>query len=446
MKIAIVSLQFEETATGGGGVHVGHICEQFLDAGEDVTILSIHTNRTLSEAALEEGDIRYSVRNREDGLRVIRFLLDENIEHPYVGDKDAELDRIKRFADMVIKWFDSTDEKFDVINLHGHHIIPGYMAKELRGKGSKIVSYLHALETTYVTERGDFVGAFNGTKEILARIRGWEAMCRYADFIMVNSPIVREETKQIIKEHCAEGEKYFDRIILLASGCNNTFLLEDEMIDRKLKEIPKRIELITFCRIDPSKGVKYSINGAKAAARLSSYKFCLTITGIPSSDEYIQKLKKETKDLPDNLEINFRFFEAISSIKEKKEILDDKHIYILPTLKEPFGMSLIEASARGLMVVSADTNGPKWMFESDLGEDTRWGIITKRGVLARITNDHDKNLSENVGKAIVWTVDNWSVSREHVLTFNKKIRDIWTWEGIGRHYLELFETGKTSVE
>ena len=438
MKIAIVSLQFEETVTGGGGVHVGHICEQFLNAGEDVTVFSIHTNKTRKEDIAEDNGLRYSVCRQEKGLKVVRFLIDENIEYPYDGDKDVELERIIRFADAVIKWFRSSGEKFNIINLHGHHIIPGYIARELKDKEGKVVSYLHALETTYVTEKGDFIGAFDGTSKVLKKIREWEAMCRYADLIMVNSPIVGEEIKHIIKEHDEEAEKYFDKIVLLASGCNMDFLVSNDQVKKKLETKPEVIELVTFCRVDPSKGIEYSISGAKAAAQLSSYGFCLTIAGIPSSDEYIEILKKEAENTPENLEIKFKLFDKISPVEEKKEVLDDKVIYILPTLKEPFGMSLIEASARGTIIVSADTNGPKWMLESDHGEDVEWGILTGKGVLVKITNDHHKNFAENIGKALVWTVDNWENSVKNVLAFNKKIRNTWTWESIGRQYLEFF--------
>jgi len=438
VKIALVSLQFEETATGGGGVHVAHICEQFLRSGLDVTVISIHTEKTLQGARLKGGEYPFSVRTR-DGLKVIRFLIDSGIEQPYEGTKDEELGRIKCFADTVVRWLKDSPEEFDIINLHGHHILPGYMAKELRGTGPEVISTIHALETTYTTGKGEFVGAFEGTSELLDRISEWEAMARYADHVIVNSPIVRNEFKEIIGKFDEDAGKYAERIILISSGCNEDFLISDEQVEQKLGKVPERVNLVTFCRIDPSKGVEFSINGAKTAARLSSYRFSLTIAGIPSSDAYITQLKKEAEDTPGNLEVKFKLRSAISPQAEKKEILDDKHIYILPTLKEPFGMSVIEASARGNMIVSADTNGPKFMFESDSGRDRGWGIVTEYGVMARITEDHRVDFAENIGRAIVWTVDNWQTGVRRVLKFNEKIRNTWTWESIARQYMELFQ-------
>jgi len=311
------------------------------------------------------------------------------------------------------------------------------MARELEDAGPKIVSTIHALETTYVTG-GEFVGAYEGTKEVLAEIREWEAMARYADVVVVNSPMVKDEFKRIIEEHDRDAEKYNDKTVVISSGCDEHFLMSDDEVKEKLAGRPDVIDLVTFCRLDPSKGVEFSIGGAKEAAKLSSHRFRLTIAGIPSSKEYIRKVRKEAAGLPSNLEVRFMLLDAISPAEEKKEILDDKRIYILPTLKEPFGMSVIEASARGDMIVSADTNGPRFMFESGGSGRTDWGVITDYGVLADITDDHRGHFTANIGKAVNWTVDNWQRAAENVLRFNGKIRKTWTWQSIARQYLELF--------
>ncbi|MCK4233883.1 hypothetical protein KAX75_05610, partial [candidate division WOR-3 bacterium] len=60
------------------------------------------------------------------------------------------------------------------------------------------------------------------------------------------------------------------------------------------------------------------------------------------------------------------------------------------------------------------------------------------GVLAKITENHQTNLANNIGRAIVWTIDNWQSCTQRVFAFNKKIRKKWTWERIGKQYLELF--------
>jgi glycosyltransferase involved in cell wall biosynthesis len=439
MRIAIVSLQFEETATGGGGVHVAQITRQLLALGHQVTIVSIHTNKTLREEPTEHNaEAAFSVEPLGD-LTVVRFLIDRDIDQPYVGDKETELERIMRFAEAAISWLRANQDLFDVVCLQGHHTLPGYMARELRDIRPKRFSYLHALETTYVTKKGQFIGAYEGTKEILSRIRRLEAMSRYADRIIANSPLVRDDFVQIVSEY--DDVAMLDgRVEVLASGCDASFLMADEEVRAKLGRFPERIELITFCRIDPSKGIEYAIAGAVEAARLSERPLRLTVVGIPASEAYVEKLRRAAKSAPANLQIEITLMERISPPVEKRAILDDKQIYILPTLKEPFGMSLIEASARGNMIVSADTNGPHFILGAEHGEDTGWGIATERGVLARITAEPERNLAHNIGQAVAWTVDRWRDGPRRVIALNDKIRSTWTWEGIAKRYIELFQS------
>ena len=438
MNIALVSLQFEETATGGGGVHVKSICEQFLKHGHSVTLLSIHSEKTLDSAdLLNEWYVPYSIQDR-GRLSIIRFLIDKGISHPYEGDKDIELDRIQRFADVVIRWLKTRQDEFDVVNLHGHHIIPGLIAKKLQGSRPKIVSTVHALESTYISKKGESLARFKASDKLLILLRKWESMCRFSDFIILNSPVACNDFKEILDTQNVDFNKFESKIKLISSGCNENFLMSDRKISRKLSRIPDKINLITFSRIDPSKGIEYSISGAKSAARKCPHKLCLTIAGIAESNAYLSKIRSEMENHPENLTIKLKQFNAISPPSEKKEILDDKHIYILPTLKEPFGMSLIEASARGNMLVSTDNTGPRYMIESDQTADFDWGVVTQYGILAKITEDHKKTLPKNIGSAIVWAIENWKYCSQKTLAFNKKIRQKWTWEEIARQYLELF--------
>lgn len=438
MKIALVSLQFEETATGGGGVHVKNMCDQFLKMGHIVTVISIHTEKTVHKVHLQDWDVPLSIEKRGN-LRVVRFLIDKGISQPYVGEKDEEFDRIERFAKTSVKWIKTRQNEFDAISLEGHHIIPGLMAKELQGINVKIISKIHSLESTFISKQGESLGSFEATSEVLFKLRKWEAMSRFADLIVVNSPSVKKDFIEILKNQNVYSEEIEQKIKLSSSGCNENFLMKDEEILEKLAQIPETINLVTFCRIDPSKGVEFSIAGAKAAAKLCTQKLCLYIVGIPATGEYLEKLYAKAKEVPANLEIKFQLKKAISTINEQKEILDDKHIYILPTLKEPFGMSIIEASARGNMIVSADSTGPRYMILEENDTEFNWGIITRCGVLAKITEDHHKNLANNIGKAIVWTIDNWQKCAENILFFNKKIKQKWTWEGIAKQCLEFYK-------
>ena len=71
-------------------------------------------------------------------------------------------------------------------------------------------------------------------------------------------------------------------------------------------------------------------------------------------------------------------------------------------------------------------------------KDLEWGLDAEYGTLVKIPDDIDKTLAENMGKAIVYTLDNWEKCRNKVVPLNKRIRRKWTWEGISEQYLEVF--------
>jgi glycosyltransferase involved in cell wall biosynthesis len=437
MHIAVVSLQFEETSTGGGGVHVENVCEQFLKLGHQVTLISIHTKMTLDKVTIKSRDEPFSIQYR-DNLSVVRLLIDEGITQPYEGEKEIELNRIERFGYAVTIWLKKNYKKFDMIQLHGHHIIPGYMARELQVLGIPIVSVVHSLESSLISKKGESLGSFVATESIAKKLKKWEGMVIFADFIVLNSLMVRNDLEEILKEQKFNIKKIEQKIHFISSGCNEDFLMDDEEIIEKLACLPEVIQLVSFCRIDPSKGIEFAIQGVKALAEKSPQSFFYTIAGIPASDVYRHKIESEIKDTPKNLTIRLRFFDRISPLREKKEILDDKHIYVFSSLKEPFGMSLIEASARGNIIVSTDTYGSRFMMAGVEDLYFNWGRVTPFGIISNRTDNHHSNLGKNITEAILWTIDNWGECKQKILKFNKKIRQKWTWEGIAKKYLELF--------
>jgi glycosyltransferase involved in cell wall biosynthesis len=153
MHIAQVSLQFGATSTGGGGVHVEKVTEYLRRMGHQVTVLAIHTERTLAAAPELHPDGHWSQETR-DGLTLVRFLIEEGLEGPYDGDKHAELTRIHRFCQAAAAWLRERAAAFDAVHLHGHHAVPGWLAWALRDQPFRIVSTVHYLESTNVSETG----------------------------------------------------------------------------------------------------------------------------------------------------------------------------------------------------------------------------------------------------------------------------------------------------
>ena len=92
----------------------------------------------------------------------------------------------------------------------------------------------------------------------------------------------------------------------------------------------------------------------------SKIKNCtLDITG-QSNKLYLDKLKK----LARKLKVNVEFNGPIYDIEEKIKKIDSCEIFVLPSKREGLPISLIEAMARGKIVISSDTEGGKELIEN----------------------------------------------------------------------------------
>ncbi|TKJ30515.1 MAG: hypothetical protein CEE40_04770 [Chloroflexi bacterium B3_Chlor] len=437
MKIALVSLQFEATTTGGGGVHVEKLTEQLLHSGHEVTILSIHTDPTLAGATLVEGPVPYS-REASGGLSVVRFFVEPGLSQPYDGAREAELSRIKKFCDAVTSWLDERVGDFEIVHLHGHHLIPGYLAQRLRGKGFKVVSTIHFLESTLLTVDPQAVEHFRVTEQTLTQIRLWEAMTRHADVIVPVSPQGKDDLLSLMGEFKVELEEIGPKMHVISSGVDKEVVLSPKGVEGKLAQVPDVVEMVVFCRLDPSKGVHYAIRAAAEAATNSDRQLTLSVAGIPASEAYLRVLVEEVRQVRDTLSAEIKTFDRIFTPLERNALLDRFHIYVLPTLNEPFGMTLIEAGARGNRLIATDTAGPLYILDGEQMEDRGWGYITRCGVCAKRTEDPEVNLAPNVAKAIGWTLDHWNASADQAIRFLTKIGDRFTWGKVAEDYLEVY--------
>ena len=438
MKIAQVSLQFEATTTGGGGVHVEKVTEHLLRKGHEVTILSIHTDKTLAEATLTEGRVAYCMEPR-DRLRVVRFLIERGLTQPYEGGKREELARIKKFCDAVAWWLDQRPAEFEILHLHGHHLIPGYLAQRLKDKGFKVVSTIHFLESTLLEADPEAIEHFRVAEETLTQIKRWEAMARYADTIVTVSPRVREDLFRLMSDLDIELEEVRSKARIVSSGVDKEAMMSLSQVEEKLAQVPEPVEIVTFCRLDPSKGVHYGVRAAAEAVQGSGRQLKLTLAGIPTSDSYLRLLKEEINRVRDTLSVEIQTFDRVFTPLERNALLDRFHIYLLPTLNEPFGMTIIEAGARGNLIVTTDTAGPLYILNGEGIEDKGWGYITDCGICAKRSEEPEVNLAPNLAKAIGWALEHWEESAQHALAFLTKIGDRFTWQQIAQEYLQLYE-------
>jgi glycosyltransferase involved in cell wall biosynthesis len=438
VRIAQVSLQFEATTTGGGGVHVQRVTEHLLREGHEATILSVHTDKTLAGATLMDGRVPFSVQPR-DGLQVVRLLIERGLRQPYGGTREEEIARISRFCDAALWWLDQHSGEFEVAHLHGHHLIPGYLAWRLRDKGFKVVSTIHFLESTLLTTDPEAMEHFRVADETLAQIKRWEAMARYADTIVPVSPQGREDLFSLMADLDIDLGEVRRKTRVVSSGVDREVMMTLSQVREKLAQIPDPVEIVVFSRLDPSKGVHYGVPAVAEAAKGSSRQLKLTLAGIPASESYLRLLEEQSAQVRDALSVEIHTFDRVFTPLARNTLLDRFHIYLLPTLNEPFGMTIIEAGARGKLIVTTDTAGPLYILDGEGMEDKGWGYVAKCGICAKRTEEPEVSLAFNLAKAINWTLEHWEESTERALAFVTRIRDRFTWRQVGQQYLELYE-------
>lgn len=147
------------------------------------------------------------------------------------------------------------------------------------------------------------------------------------------------------------------------------------------KKAKERNKIMFLGRISPIKSIETLI---EAVPYLEDKEIDVEIVG-PAEEEYLRQLK----ELIANIGIGDRvsFSPAIYDVSEKIEKVDTAKIFVLPSKSEGMPQSLVEAMARGKIVIGSSNPGAK-----DLIEDGRNGYLFKIG--------DSKELAEKINFAL----------------------------------------------
>jgi glycosyltransferase involved in cell wall biosynthesis len=228
------------------------------------------------------------------------------------------------------------------------------------------------------------------------------------------------------------------RLRLVSSGIDLESIRPRAEVEAELTTVPDPVEVLTFARLDPVKGIEYAIRGAAQATELTSQRFQLTVAGVPEEPIYIPMLEREIEAARRVLPVEFTVFDHIFAPAERDHFLNRFNLYLFPTLREPFGITVVEAGARGLPVVTTDSPGPAYILDSPQREEYAWGTVTDYGVLVRRTDDPEQNLAPNVAQTLAWTLENWETTATRALAFHQRVQERFTWQKVTEAYLALY--------
>lgn len=123
----------------------------------------------------------------------------------------------------------------------------------------------------------------------------------------------------------------------------------------------------SMSRLVPEKGLENLIEAISILRRQTLTKIKIKIAG---TGHLKKELEQQAKNL--NLQDDVEFLGWISD-KQKEKFFNDIDIFCFPSVKEAFGIVILEAFANGVPVVSTDSEGP-----SEIIKNERNGIIVAK--------------------------------------------------------------------
>ena len=242
--------------------------------------------------------------------------------------KKLQLNKYVKVLDKAFKKYLKTNPKPDII--HAMVTIPaGYAACVLSKKYN-----IPVLVTEHASYFDDF---FNGYYK------------QYGNYVLANA-YFSTVSKYMIKEIKSPKKIYYLPNLVDTNSFSKI----------KRKEIPD-LKIVNVSALRKGKRIEDLISSLKLL-RKKGYKATLTIVGDGYLREYYEKI---ATDLNLNNYVNFV---GRKTKEEIVKILGENNIFVIPSVKETFGIPGIEALASGMPVVSTKCLGPEEYIDNKCGK------------------------------------------------------------------------------
>jgi glycosyltransferase involved in cell wall biosynthesis len=135
-----------------------------------------------------------------------------------------------------------------------------------------------------------------------------------------------------------------------------------QLENTQVKKDPDSLKMLYIARIHPIKNLLFVIQCLKEIRSL----IVLNIIGPVEDADYWEACWAEIHTLPDNVEVNYE-----GSIPNHLlgKVIDDHHLYVLPTKGENFGHSIFESLLAGRPVLISDQTPWRSLQEKKIGWD-----------------------------------------------------------------------------
>ena len=354
MKVYLVSIQYIPHITGGGGVVVKDLSVELAKAGDKVTVLCLGLKDKEDETiVIEDGSGTHLIK-------IKRFYTFDSprILNPYEGTKEDEFRRFEEFTDKV---FEYLKDKEGIIHLHGHYAIPA-LAKRIKENGLKnptIISFSALESTAFETmeKNNDYILNYIKERE--------EIGLKYCDYAIVNSEKVRAQLKDKYS-----NSFYEKKVLTLPNYVSNEHIYirpycSEDLINirRKYKINDSNPLIYHIGRFDKIKGIEYLIKSMEIVGTQINFNISVFIVGFLEDKQKVyfnslSNLANQVMDICPNVEIKLHSGQI--QVKDRLCLFDSCSFFVTPAIIEPFGLTTLEAWARGKAVIRSDNEGSRF--------------------------------------------------------------------------------------
>jgi glycosyltransferase involved in cell wall biosynthesis len=328
MKIIQLSTFFHPSV-GGIERQVEEISTHLLEIGTEVQVFTTDATHGKESRMLRLDD-------KFRGVPVFRFK--------YVL---AFGDFFRLAPGLVWKLFTTDYDVLHVHNTHDAHLLPAIVIKTLRRK--KLVLTGHNPYVVGVQKRREHISVGVRVFELCLRI--------FSGGIDRYIALLESEKLAVTRILGIKPEK----ITVIPNGIEDIFYSEGGDAEHFYKEWnidPTKWDLIvgTVSRLNLVKGIQFL---AQAAKDLNKVLFVLA----GGDDGYYDTLKRIYRD-NENVVFTAQYIPS-GEVRNFYQAID---VFLLPSIYEPFGMTMVEAMAQSKMVIATNVGGPQEILSPAFGE------------------------------------------------------------------------------
>lgn len=255
-----------------------------------------------------------------------------------------------RFAPMLVLNLLFAD--YDVLHLHNSHdahLLPVILIKLIRGK--KLVVTGHNPYVVDDSKRSSFLGS---------GVKFFDFILKFFSFGINKYIALLQSEKKFISKYLNLKES---KIAIIPNGIRDDYFNQIKTLDSnnvletefKLNKNEYKLVLGCLCRMDYVKGIQNLL------VSVQNNPDCLFVIAGGDSG-YLDHLKDLYKDYK-----NIVFTERYLNVQESLEFYAFIDIFLLPSVYEPFGITLVEAMTQGKYILATSNGGSKEVVKSDFG-------------------------------------------------------------------------------